>query len=524
MSAAQAGFASAGTLRAVAAVLAADLRQRLRAPQTWLVMAGLAALMWWCFPAIETHYLTVSIDGMRGRYNSAWIGMIVALIYSMALSLFGFFLVRGTLVRDFETRAWQLLVATTMSRGAYLFAKWLSHMLLFAMVIAGGLAIGLVLQFVRAEDRHVDLFEMVKPILVITLPSLALTATLAVWFDMVPWLRRSAGNVLFFALWIFLLTLGTTQVKHVPGEPMPWPGDPHGMLLAEHDLGDKWPIPAPDNEERGLNMGVHVMKDAAILVDWKRWDLDAAGVRTRAFWLGVALALLGLAVPLLDRCASHLGRAGRSRTSGWRLRWLDWLLVPVERWVPGGALVAAELRLVLRQRRWWWWLALLVVFGVQAFADPKGMSIAVIFAWLLLIDVFARLVLREQETRTAGLVFTAASARLKLPLARLLVSIGLAWAVTLPAMIRMASSHPAIALATLVVGASIVLWGMAVGALARNGRPFELALLAVGYGGMQGAALLNVIVAPADTLRWHLLALPVALAMLLLPMKDASRR
>jgi hypothetical protein len=229
-------------------------------------------------------------------------------------------------------------------------------------------------------------------------------------------------------------------------------------------------------------------------------------------------------VPLLDRCASHLGRAGRSRTSGWRLRWLDWLLVPVERWVPGGALVAAELRLVLRQRRWWWWLALLVVFGVQAFADPKGMSIAVIFAWLLLIDVFARLVLREQETRTAGLVFTAASARLKLPLARLLVSIGLAWAVTAPAMLRMASSQPAIALATLVVGASIVLWGMAVGGLARNGRPFELALLAVGYGGMQGAALLNVIVAPADTLRWHLLALPVALAMLLLPMKDASRR
>jgi hypothetical protein len=142
------------------------------------------------------------------------------------------------------------------------------------------------------------------------------------------------------------------------------------------------------------------------------------------------------------------------------------------------------------------------------------MSIAVIFAWLLLIDVFARLVLREQETRTAGLVFTAASARLKLPLARLLVSIGLAWAVTLPAMIRMASSQPAIALATLVVGASIVLWGMAVGALARNGRPFELALLVVGYGGMQGAALINVIVAPADTLRWHLMALAIALALL----------
>jgi hypothetical protein len=233
----------------------------------------------------------------------------------------------------------------------------------------------------------------------------------------------------------------------------------------------------------------------------------------------VALALLGLAVPLLDRCASHVGRAGRARTSGWRLRWLDWLLSPVERWLPGGALVAAELRLVLRQRRWWWWLALLAVFGVQAFGAPKGMSIAVIFAWLLLIDVFARLVLREQETGTAGLVFTAASARLKLPAARAIVSIGLAWVVTLPAMLRMAASEPTIALGTLVVGASIALWGMAVGALARNGRPFELVLLAVGYGGMQGAALVNVIVAPADTLRWHLLALPIAFFGLLLSLR-----
>jgi hypothetical protein len=294
------------------------------------------------------------------------------------------------------------------------------------------------------------------------------------------------------------------------------------MLLAEHDLGDKWPVPAPHNEERGLNMGVHVMKDAAILVDWERWDLDAAGVQTRVFWLGVALALLGLAVPLLDRCASRLGRAGRSRTSGWRLRWLDWLLAPVERWLPGGALAAAELRLVLRQRRWWWWLALLVVSGVQAFGAPKGMSIAVIFAWLLLIDVFARLVLREQETGTAGLVFTAASARLKLPAARAIVSIGLAWVVTLPAMLRMAASEPTIALGTLVVGASIALWGMAVGAVARNGRPFELVLLAVGYGGMQGAALLNVIVAPADTLRWHLLGLPLALVVLLFTLRRTS--
>src|SRR5690606_28199191 len=185
-------------------------------------------------------------------------------------------------------------------------------------------------------------------------------------------------------------------------------------------------------------------------------------------------------------------------------------LAPLERW-GSGALAAAEVRLILRGRRWWWWLALLGLFGMQVFADLKGMSIAVILTWILLIDVFARLVLREQETRTGGLVFTAASARLKLPVVRAAVSIGLAWAVTLPAVLRMVSPEPLIALTTLVVGASLALWGMAIGALARNGRPFELVMLVVGYGGMQGAAIINVIVQPERILGCHLLGLPVDL-------------
>ena len=77
--------------RAVAAILATDLRQRLRTPRFWFLIAGLAALMWWCFPAVDRDYLTVSVgEGMRGRYSSAWIGMVSALMYSSTLSLAGF--------------------------------------------------------------------------------------------------------------------------------------------------------------------------------------------------------------------------------------------------------------------------------------------------------------------------------------------------------------------------------------------------------------------------------------------------
>ena len=500
--------------RAVIAVLVADLRQRLRSPRFWLLVTGLVALMWWCFPAADAGYLTVSVgDGMRGRYSSAWIGMVAALMYSTILSLAGFYLVRGTVVRDFETRMWQLLVATTMSRGAYLFAKWLSHVVVLLLVMAGGLAVGLLAQGLRAEDVHIDLIELVKPALVLTLPSLALTSALAVWFDLVPWLRRSAGNVLFFVLWTAMLGFGTSQADQRPGAAMPFPGDPHGLLLAEHDLSRGWPAVDP-GKELGLSIGKQALEGKPpVLLAWSHWSPDTGGLRTRGFWLGLGLALLALAVPLLDRCAAYVGSPGKARGDGARLGWLDALLVPLSR-SRFGALVAAEMRLVLRPRRAWWWLALLVTLLVQAIAPAKAAAIAVIVGWMLGLDVFARLSLRESEAGTASLVFTAPGIRLRLLAVRAIVGAGLAWALTLPAMLRFCVLQPQVMLAVLVVGLSLALWGMAMAAVVRNGRLFELVALAATYVGIQGALVLNVVVDPVATFRWHLLMLPLALGLL----------
>jgi hypothetical protein len=91
-------------------------------------------------------------------------------------------------------------------------------------------------------------------------------------------------------------------------------------------------------------------------------------------------------------------------------------------------------------------------------------------------------------------------------------------------MLRLASAQPTAALATLAIGASLALWGMAIGALARNGRLFELIALSFAYAGLQRAAISNVLVAPADALRWHLLALPIALGLLVLGLRVLAGR
>src|SRR5688572_7980213 len=96
------------SLRRFAAILQADLRERSRAVRFWVVLGLVCAGTWWAFPAPDAGYLTVSFGGgLRGAYSSAWVGMVIALFVGTMLSLAGFYLVRGTVVRDFETRVWQ---------------------------------------------------------------------------------------------------------------------------------------------------------------------------------------------------------------------------------------------------------------------------------------------------------------------------------------------------------------------------------------------------------------------------------
>lgn len=487
-------------LRIVAGIALADLRQRLRAPRTWVLLAVLAAASWWSFPPVDADYLTVSVgDGARARYSSAWIGLVIASLYGALLSLAGFYVVRGTVVRDFETGVWQLLVATPMHRAGYVFAKWLSHLGLFALLLAAGVAVGLVAQVVRAEVRAIDVIELVKPIVLIALPALALTATFAVWFDLVPWLRRSLGNVAYFFCWTFLMAGNIAR-----GEGG-WPGDPQGMLAVERALN------AVVGGKGGLSVGSQALEGAPpVLFDWTHWAVGGELLVGRGFWMALAVAAVLAAAPLLDRFAAHRGGARVASTEGRTLRWLEVMLTPLSG-SAFGALVGAEVRLALRPRRLRWFVAMGAVFAAQLFAPDKGLVAAVLAGWLLSMDTLGRAVLREHDTRTGALVFTAAGMRHRLLAARALVGVSFAWGVTLPALLRLGVQQPAAALALAVAGVSVALWGLALGALFRNARPFELALVTAAYISVQGALVLNVLVDPMATLAGHALALPLAL-------------
>ena len=523
------GFAHAA--RIARALLVADLRQRTRSPRFWIVALAITVAGWWCLPPMDSGYMIVAIgDHHRGFYSSAWIGMVLAMM-SLLWGLVGFYLVRGTVQRDFETRVWQLLGTTSMRRGAYLLAKWASHLAVMGGLLGATLAVGLVAQFVRAEDRHVDLWELVKPSLFIALPTLAFSAMLAIWFDVIPQLRRTAGNIAFFFVWIALLTTGPAGIQHdraahaVAPIEQPWTSDLPAMRAMQWSIEHQIARGLPDKTRlEGFCVGCGGTTAPAARFTWTTWEVRAAVLWGRVLWFAAAIAGVLLAVPLLDWAAARVApptAAGNQRAPR-SLRWLRGLLRPLQG-SETGVLVAAEVFIVLRMRPLWWWAAWLPLWSVQLFGTRHAVALAMLGSWVLLLDVFSRSGLRDHEHRTLELVATAPGGARRLLLARVATCLGLAWLGVAPGLLHESFAHPAMSAAAVVIAASIALWGLASAALTRSSRPFELVFIVAAYATTQGLSWLDASTRGDAVTLAHLAGIAIAGAILAVSLQ-ADRR
>ena len=523
------GLAHAG--RIARALFVADLRQRTRSLRFWIVALAVAVAGWWCLPPLDSGYMIVAIgDHHRGFYSSAWIGMVLAMM-SLLWGLVGFYLVRGTVQRDFETRVWQLLGTTSMRRSAYLLAKWASHLAVLGGLLAATLVVGLVAQFVRAEDRHVDLWELVKPSLFIALPTLAFSAALAIWFDVIPVLRRTAGNVAFFFVWVALLTTGPAGIQHdravgaaAPIE-QPWTSDLPAMRVMQWSIEHQVARELPEKTRlEGFCVGCGGTTAPLARFTWATWEVRAAVLWGRVLWLAAAIAGVLLAVPLLDWAAARVAppAASGDKRAPRSLRWLRALLRPLQG-TATGVLVAAEVFIVLRMRPLWWWAAWLPLWAVQLFGPRHAVALAMLGGWVLLLDVFSRSGLRDQEHRTLELVATAPGGQRRLLLARVATGVGLAWLAAAPGLLHESFAHPATSAAAFVIAASIALWGLASAALTRSSRPFELVFITAAYVTTQGLPWLDAAARGDAVTLVHLAGTAVAGAILAVSLR-ADRR
>jgi hypothetical protein len=371
--------------------------------------------------AAGTGIISLRLGDYRGVYTSAWIGAMVSLVATTFLSLVGFYIVKNAVDRDRQTRVGEILAATPLTKTSYLLGKLLSNFAVLASMVAVLAVAAVAMQILAAEDRTFHARALLLPFLFLTVPAMALTAAMALLFEVFRFLRGGFGNVLWFFLWTFGIALPA-----VTNHPQL---DPSGLWMVYQSM-----LPAARAGIPGYREGFSLtIADKSVRVatgfHWNGVDWTPEVVISRLAWIAVAIALVLCGTWFFDRfdpARSRQKSGARSRRKGaptpaGLAPEFPAARVPVTASthltpLASGArrsgswrILVAELRLALKGYRWWWYAVaggLLVAQFTAPLDVARGPLLAV--AWLWPILVWSALGTREARSGTEQLLFSCA--------------------------------------------------------------------------------------------------------------------
>ncbi|MFE4519849.1 hypothetical protein ACFRMQ_37440 [Kitasatospora sp. NPDC056783] len=504
--------------RALAGLVAGDFRDRVRRPVYAVTLLAAIGLGYLAVPSVDSTWVIMDVGGDRGIYNSAYVGAVTSLAGALWLTFGGFYVVRGAIARDGTSRVGQILAATPLRTSGYLFAKFLSNLLVLASM-TGVLAVtALVMQLARGEDRSVDVIALVEPFVLLSLPVMALIAAAAILFETVPPLRAGFGNVVWFVL---------ALVISIGGQSGSAPFGGLGVHQVARSMSAASESRHPRSDGSGFSLGLtQVAKPLGTFL----WDgFDPSG----GFVLGrVALVLLACAVALLPalwfgrfdpaRAAGPLPRATTrakakaeraadggsaasaadpfgTATGSEQAQAAPWSTAPGElprtrptRAGAFGRLLAGEVRILLQGVSPWWW-AVAGVLTAAGFALPMGAVTGMLLpgVWLWPVLIWSRLGSQRVENGLEVLLgaYPAARRRLLAEWASGLVLTAVTGAAPLARML-VAGDGPGVAC---WFGGVLFIpsLAMSLGVLARTHRVFQAIYLPIWYVLVNNVAALD---------------------------------
>jgi hypothetical protein len=367
----------------------------------------------------------LQLGGYRATYNSAWIGAMTTLLMGEFFLLFSFYLLRGSIERDRLTGVGQIIAATPITRIKYTIGKWLSNVTVASTMTLAIIAAAILLQLLRAEDTHINLWQLASPFLIVLFPALAVIAATAVLFDCVPLLRGGIGNVLFFFIAYPLLMLsldlqgssilypsiyqacaaqfdGCNPIRQIDAGMSPLAG-----LPAFTYNGVTW-LPSV------ILSRIFVIIVAALIALLAAWFFhrfdpakDPKGFSLRLFTKHIIPQRCGVdATGLTDRGTDDL----HTKPLGSVTTHLS-PLAPASRPSAFATLMhlfAAELRLTFKGTRWLWYLCALAILIAQAILPLDiARGYLVPFAFILPLTFWSNLGVREVKHRAEQIIFSA---------------------------------------------------------------------------------------------------------------------
>jgi len=486
----------------------ADFLERVRRTSFWVTLLVIVAVTYFFLPALDAElYPYFNLGGYRPIYNSAWIGVATALLMAEFFPLFGFYLVKNTIERDRRTGVGEIIATTPIRKATYLFGKWISNLAVFITILLVTILAALVLQLIRAEDLHVNLWALVAPFLLINLPEMAIMAALAVLFESITWLRGGFGNVIYYLVYGFLATVSDLQgVQTVwpsvyqacsahfercnPNRQLDIDAFPLATLPTFEFTGVTWVQEAILARLSWLLISIGITWLAAIF--FHRFDPARIGA---GLFEQVRRGLLGFITQPRSETQPDETTADSSRPTSQPIH-LSPLAAGNCSW---GAklfldLFAAELRLNLKGLSWFWFgVALaIIVAGVVVPLDYARL-IVLPLAWVWPVLIWANLGVREMAYHTNPIVFSAPFPLRRQFLSTWLVGFTITMAMGSPVLVRLLLIGNLSAFWSILVGALFIpSLALALGCWSSNSKLFQAIYLFIWYlASIQGVSFLD---------------------------------
>ena len=506
-------------------VVRGDFLERTRRYGTLILLGVVVFLTYSYLPPVDADYVTFSMNGYRGVYNSAWVAGTVTVFCVLALSFGGFYLVKSAITLDRRTGVGQIIATTPLTKMQYVVAKMVSNWLYLVALAAVALLAAMTMQIVLGEVVRIEPWGYLAPYLLIILPALAWIAALAVLFESIHWLRGGLGNVLFFFLFVgglsamvFLTFLRLNATFGAEESVRATWMDPTGSLIIFRSM-------ILDGMEEGLaQAGGFVLgrtfpelyglpRGATFVYDGVSWTSPI--LLGRLIWVGAALTLAALAALFFDRfdAARERPRVARKdrkaqteASSQPDLSSTPDLLpapatltsLPATGRVRSPTLLAqtvlSELRLMIKGSRWWWYVVA-GGLGLAALLSPVDQTrqIWLPLAWIWPLLIWSPLGNRAVRHRTEQIILSAPHPLSNQLPAAWLAGLIVALATASGAILCLFVAGQWSALLALSVGAAFIpALALALGVWSGSSKLFEVVYLVLWYvGPMNGNLTLD---------------------------------
>ena len=410
-------------LRIIGRLIWADFLERTRRYSFIITMGMMLFVGYASVPPLESNALTVDLGNLRGIYNSAWIGSMIALISSIVLSLPGFYLIKNAVSRDWDTGVGQIIATTPLSKGAYLLGKLLSNFIFLLTIMVPVVLAAAGMQLIRGDALQSSIVDLVAPFVFAAVPTLLIVASMGILFETIRFLRGGFGNVAYFVLWLVAVVVSLSGVSFNDQGVIT-----HSVndLFGVSDIGASMQQAAHQAyPSRNLDLGIgYTVVNGPIQTftwDGMRWTLDL--ILGRIAWLGTVPLIMLLSKLFFHRFdPARTGVRRGSASSFWRR-----LLKPLQGiQLPGLSIsrsfsirlpnsptfirtFLAELKLMLKGRAWWWYVVAigLAIAGGLGAGESRQRGLLLAAAWIWPILIWSKLAVRERKFNTLSIVFSS---------------------------------------------------------------------------------------------------------------------